>query len=85
MNIKFTSHAWQDYIYWQKSDRAMIKKINDLIKDVCRNPFEGKGKPEPLKYDLAGCWSRRINGEHRLIYQVENDEVIIIGCRYHYD
>jgi toxin YoeB len=83
MNIKFTSHAWQDYIYWQKSDRTTIKKINDLIKDVCRNPFEGTGKPEPLKYDLSGCWSRRNSGEHRLVYQVEGDTIIIIGCRYH--
>jgi toxin YoeB len=85
MNIKFTSNSWQDYIYWQKTDKAMVKKVNELIKEICRNPFEGIGKPEPLKYDLAGCWSRRINGEHRLIYQVENDEIIIIGCRYHYD
>lgn len=85
MNIKFTSNSWQDYIYWQKTDKAIVKKVNELIKEICRNPFEGIGKPEPLKYDLAGCWSRRISGEHRLIYQVENDEIIIIGCRYHYD
>ncbi len=85
MNIKFTSHSWQDYVYWQKTDKTIIKKINELIKEVSRNPFEGSGKPEPLKYDLSGCWSRRINGEHRLVYQVEKDEIIIIACRYHYD
>ncbi len=85
MNVKFTSNSWQDYIYWQKTDKTIVKKINELIKEICRNPFKGTGKPEPLKYDLAGCWSRRITGEHRLVYQVENDEIIIIACRYHYD
>jgi len=85
MNIKFTSHSWQDYIYWQKTDKAILKKINELIKEICRSPYEGIGKPEPLKYDLAGCWSRRISGEHRLVYQVKNEVVIIIACRYHYD
>ena len=85
MNIKFTSASWQDYVYWQKTDKAVIKKINELIKEISRNPFEGIGKPEPLKYDLSGCWSRRITGEHRLVYRVEENEIIIIGCRYHYD
>ncbi len=85
MNVKFTYNSWQDYIYWQKTDKTIVKKINELIKKICRNPFKGTGKPEPLKYDLAGCWSRRITGEHRLVYKVENDEIIIIACRYHYD
>ena len=85
MNIKFTDASWQDYVYWQKTDKAVIKKINELIKEISRSPFEGIGKPEPLKYDLSGCWSRRITGEHRLVYQVEEDAILIIGCRYHYD
>ena len=62
-----------------------MKKINELIKEISRSPFEGIGKPEPLKYDLSGCWSRRITGEHRFVYQVEEDAILIIGCRYHYD
>jgi toxin YoeB len=85
MNIKFTSHSWQDYTYWQINDKTVVKKINGLIKEISRNPFEGTGKPEPLKYDLSGCWSRRISGEHRLVYQVVKEEIIIISCRYHYD
>ena len=85
MNIKFTGASWQDYVYWQKTDKAVMKKINELIKEISRSPFEGIGKPEPLKYDLSGCWSRRITGEHRLVYQVEEDAILIIGCRYHYD
>lgn len=85
MNIKFTSHSWQDYTYWQINDKTVVKKINGLIKEISRNPFEGTGKPEPLKYDLSGCWSRRIGGEHRLVYQVVKEEIIIISCRYHYD
>ena len=85
MNIKFTGASWQDYVYWQKTDKAVMKKINELIKEISRSPFEGIGKPEPLKYDLSGCWSRRITGEHRFVYQVEEDAILIIGCRYHYD
>ncbi len=85
MNIKFTSHSWQDYTYWQINDKTVVKKINGLIKEISRNPFEGTGKPEPLKYDLSGCWSRRISGEHRLVYQVVKEEIIIISCRYHYN
>jgi toxin YoeB len=85
MKIKFTGASWQDNVYWQKTDKAVIKKINELIKEISRSSFEGIGKPEPLKYDLSGCWSRRITGEHRLVYQVEEDAILIIGCRYHYD
>lgn len=84
MNVSFTEIAWEDYIYWQNTDRKLAKKINELIKDIKRTPFEGIGKPEGLKYDLAGKWSRRINDEHRLIYQVEEDHLIIYACRFHY-
>lgn len=85
MVLTFTENAWADYIYWQKIDRNIVKKINDLIKDIQRNPFDGIGKPEPLKYDLAGYWSRRINHEHRLVYQVIENELFIYACRFHYD
>jgi toxin YoeB len=76
--------AWEDYLYWQQSDKSMLKKINQLIKEIIRAPFEGTGKPEPLKENLAGFWSRRINLEHRLVYKVNADSVIILQCRYHY-
>jgi toxin YoeB len=85
MTVKFTQHAWQDYTYWQVMDKSVVKKINLFIKEIGRTPYEGTGKPEPLKYDLSGFWSRRINSEHRLIYQVLMDEILIISCRYHYD
>jgi toxin YoeB len=83
--ITFSKNAWEDYIYWQSEDKKTLKKINSLIKDIQSTPFEGIGKPEPLKYDLTGMWSRRIDLEHRLIYQVEEEELKIYGCRYHYD
>jgi len=85
MVLTFTENAWEDYLYWQKFDKKMVKKINSLIKDIIRTPFSGIGKPEPLKYDLAGYWSRRIDQEHRLVYQVAEDELLIYACRYHYD
>ena len=84
MNVSFTEIAWEDYTYWQQNDKKLAKKINELIKDIKRTPIEGIGKPEGLKYDLAGKWSRRINDEHRLIYQVEGNNLIIYACRYHY-
>lgn len=84
MNISFTKIAWEDYTYWQQTDKKLAKKINELIKDIKRTPFEGIGKPEGLKYDLAGKWSRRINDEHRFIYQIEGNNWIIYACRYHY-
>lgn len=84
MNVSFTENAWEDYLYWQKMDKKFVKRINELIKDIKRNPFEGLGKPEPLKYDLAGKWSRRITDEHRLVYQVEGNNLIVYTCRYHY-
>lgn len=85
MVLTFTENAWEDYLYWQKNDKKMVKKINELIKVIKRTPFEGIGKPEPLKYDLAGFWSRRIDQEHRLVYQIIDDELLIYTGRYHYD
>ncbi len=85
MLITFSENAWQDYLYWQKADKRVLKKIIDLIKDIKQEPFEGKGKPEPLKYDLSGYWSRRIDLEHRLVYQVIENELLIYACRFHYD
>jgi len=85
MRIVFSKNSWEDYFSWQSEDRKMLKKINDLIKDIQRTPYEGLGKPEPLKYDLAGFWSRRIDREHRFVYQVIGDEILIYSCRYHYD
>jgi len=84
MNILFTPQSWDDYLYWQKNNRKILKRINTLVKDIMRSPFEGIGKPEPLKYELQGCWSRRIDDEHRLVYRVRDDELIIVACRYHY-
>ena len=84
MNVSFTENAWEDYLYWQKADKRVIRRINELLKDIRRNLFEGLGKPEPLKYDLAGKWSRRITEEHRLVYQIEDDHLIVYTCRYHY-
>ena len=81
----FSKNAWEDYIFWQAEDKKILKKINALIKDIQSNPYSGIGKPEPLKYDLAGLWSRRIDHEHRLVYQVNENELLIYSCRYHYD
>ena len=80
----FLDDAWQDYLYWQKVDKKLVKRINQLIKDIQRTPFEGVGKPEALKFDMSGLWSRRINQEHRLIYQVKEEYIVIVQCRYHY-
>jgi len=85
MKITFSRNSWEDYTSWQSEDKKILKKINNLIKDIQRTPCEGLGKPEPLKYDLAGLWSRRIDREHRLVYQVIGDELFIYSCRYHYD
>lgn len=84
MNLKFTPAAWDDYLWFQHRDRKLLKRINQLLVDICRTPFEGIGKPEPLKGDLAGYWSRRINDEHRLVYTVKGQDVIVIASRYHY-
>ena len=84
MKIVFSSQAWNDYIHWQQTDRKVLKRINDLIKEITRTPCEGTGKPEPLRHALAGYWSRRIDDEHRLVYKVEGDAVVIAQARYHY-
>lgn len=85
MNKVFTDEAWDDYMYWHSQDKKTLKRINALIKDIDRNPFDGIGKPEPLKYQLQGLWSRRIDEVNRLVYKIENNEICIISCRYHYD
>lgn len=84
MKKLFSDDAWEDYLYWQATDKSVMKKINTLIKEIERTPFEGSGKPEPLKHNLSGWWSRRINLEHRLVYKIEKDTVIISQCRFHY-
>jgi len=82
--LSWTQDAWEDYEYWQKTSKEKVKQISKLIKTIKRDPFEGIGKPEPLKHDLAGYWSRRIDQEHRLVYEVQDDAIIIVQCRYHY-
>lgn len=84
MRLIFAEHAWDDYLYWQRTDRKLLKRINSLIKDIQRSPFEGVGKPEPLKHALSGYWSRRINDEHRFVYKVEDDSLFIAQLRHHY-
>jgi toxin YoeB len=84
MKLTFSSKAWDNYLYWQKTDKARVKRINALIKDIHRNPFDGIGKPEPLKHGLSGYWSRRINDEHRIVYKVAEDNLLIAQLRYHY-
>lgn len=84
MLLTFTENAWEDYQYWQKVDKRMLKKINELIKAIQRSPFEGIGKPESLKFDLAGYWSRRIDQEHRIVYRVHDEGILVIDCSYNY-
>lgn len=84
MKLIFSVQSWDDYLYWQQTDKRILKKINELIKDIQRTPFEGKGKPELLKHNLSGFWSRRITEEHRLVYEVLNGNLLIASCRYHY-
>lgn len=84
MRITWTSSAWTDYLYWQSVDKNKVKRINQLIKEIVREPFKGIGNPEPLKHDLQGFWSRRIDGEHRLVYSFDSDTLSIVACRYHY-
>ena len=84
MLIKFSSNAWEDYLYWQTTDRTILKRINQLIKDIERNPFAGIGKPEPLKHQLSGFCSRRIDLQHRLVYSFHDDTLYIAQCRDHY-
>ena len=84
MKLIFSSKAWDNYLYWQKTDKAILKRINVLIKEIQKNPFDGIGKPEPLKRGLSGYWSRRINDEHRIVYKVAEDNLLIAQLRYHY-
>ncbi len=84
MNITFTDDSWNDYLYWQDKDKKILKKTNQLIKDIKRDPFNGIGKPEPLKHEFTGCWSRRITEEHRIVYEVNEYSIVIISCRFHY-
>ena len=84
MRLVFEPDAWDDYVHWQTADPKLLRKLNSLIEECRRHPFEGTGKPEPLKGDLAGFWSRRIDREHRLVYAVEPDAILIAQCRYHY-
>jgi len=84
MNITFTNDSWNEYLYWQKTDKQILKKINQLLNDIKRTPFSGIGKSEPLKYELSGCWSRRITNEHRLVYEVTEYSIVVISCKYHY-
>jgi toxin YoeB len=84
MKLIFSENAWEDYLYWQKTDKRTLTRINNLIKDTKRNPFEGIGKPEPLKHNLTGYWSRRINEEDRMVYKANDDTLLIAQLRYHY-
>lgn len=85
MRLVFTPHGWDDYRWWQANDRATLKRINRLIDDALRDPTAGIGKPEPLRHVLAGCWSRRIDEEHRLVYLVEGQDLVVLQARYHYE
>jgi toxin YoeB len=84
MDLFWDKSAWEDYLYWIDTDKKVLRKINALIKECQRTPFAGTGKPEALKQNLSGFWSRRITGEHRLVYKIENDVLFIAQCRYHY-
>ncbi len=84
MILSFSDDAWDDYLYWQQSDKKILKKINRLVKEIQRDPFDGIGEPEPLKYNWSGYWSRRITIEHRLVYKVSDDNLMIAQCRYYY-
>ncbi|MEN9595569.1 MAG: hypothetical protein RL236_3 [Pseudomonadota bacterium] len=84
MNLLFTDEGWEDYLFWQATDKQKLRKINQLIKDIKRTPFSGIGKPEPLKHSLQGSWSRRIDDEHRVVYEIQNGVVWILACRFHY-
>ena len=84
MKLVFSENAWEDYLYWQKTDRKVVLRINTLIRDIQRDPFDGIGKPEALRHALSGYWSRRITDEHRIVYKVEGDAVMIAQLRYHY-
>lgn len=84
MKLIWSEQAWDDYLYWQDTDKRMVKRLNELINEARRTPFEGKGKPEPLRHHLTGFWSRRITAEHRFVYSVTDGALLIAACRYHY-
>jgi toxin YoeB len=84
VTLCFHAHAWEDYLYWQKTNRKTLKRINELIRAIQRDPFNGIGKPEPLRGNWSGFWSRRIDREHRLVYSVAKDKLLIAQCRFHY-
>ena len=84
MKVVFSEHAWEEYLFWQKTNRKLVQRIDALIREIQRTPFEGIGKPEPLQHALSGYWSRRITDEHRIVYKVEGDAVLIAQLRYHY-
>ena len=82
--ISFEASGWEDYLFWQQNDKQVLRKINSLARDIQRDPFAGLGKPEPLKHNLAGFWSRRITDEHRIVYKIDGDDILIAQCRYRY-
>jgi toxin YoeB len=84
VKLIFSGQAWEDYLYWQKTDKKLLERINTLVKDISRSPFAGIGKPEPLKNALSGYWSRRINDEHRIVYKIADGSILIAQLRYHY-
>jgi len=84
MKLTWSENAWEDYLHWQSNDKSKLKRINALIHEIQRTPFDGMGAPEPLKHQLSGCWSRRIDREHRLVYRVSDETLFILQCRYHY-
>jgi len=84
MKLIFGEQSWSDYLYWQSTDKRTLKKVNALLQDIKRNPFDGLGKPEPLKHEMAGTWSRRITQEHRLVYEIFEESILVVSCRYHY-
>ena len=85
MQKAWTDEAWEEYLYWQGQDKKTLKRINSILKDINRSPFSGIGKPEPLKHELQGYWSRRIDEANRIVYKVENEEIVIVQCGAHYD
>ena len=84
MTIRFLDQGWGDYIYWQENDRAMLRRINRIIRDIQRDPYDGIGKPEALQHELSGYWSRRIDQEHRLVYRMDGETIVVLLCRHHY-
>jgi toxin YoeB len=84
LKLTFTPDGWDDYLYWETTDKAVLRRLNRLLEETLRTPFEGLGKPEQLRHQLAGCWSRRLTEEHRLVYRVTSDGVVVLMARYHY-